>query len=55
MRQPKLIPGQMNVIRTILRPGYAEGVRRPARPKMRQKEAAPFNAPVLCIKLRKAA
>jgi hypothetical protein len=53
-RLPKLIPGQMNVIRTILKPGYAEGVRRPARVKAKA-IVSQFNAPVLCITLRKAA
>lgn len=48
MKEPKLIPGKMNVIRTILKPGYAEGANKPKRvikPK-------PFN-PV--FKLRKGA
>jgi hypothetical protein len=34
-----LIPGKMNVLLTICKPGYAEGVRRPRRKKI----AKPFN------------
>lgn len=51
MRLPKLIAGQMNVIRTILRPGYAEGARKPKRVKLAK--VTQFNTPTII--LRKAA
>ena len=53
-RIPKLIPGRMNVLRTILKPGYAEGVARPKRVKAKAKtETVPFNQ--VRIILRKVA
>lgn len=47
MRIPKLIAGQMNVIRTVLKPGYAEGSRNP-KPREAKREVKPT-----VVKIRK--
>lgn len=47
MRLPKLIPGKMNVIRTVLKAGYAEGSRAPKKRVIKQ-EAKP-----VVVKVRK--
>lgn len=50
----KLPIGQGNIPYIKVKAGYADGAKRPRR-AMKQKETVAFNAPVLCIKLRKAA
>lgn len=53
-RTIKLPIGQGNIPFIRVKAGYAEGSNKPRR-TLKPKETVVFNAPTLCIKLRKAA